>query len=63
MADAYAMIDPAERVAQFRRAETIFLEAMPNIPLLHERAYWLVSDRTRTPNAIQPQLWRDLELK
>jgi oligopeptide transport system substrate-binding protein len=63
MADAYAMIDPAERAAQFRRAEAIFLEAMPNIPLLHERAYWLVSDRTRTPDDIQPQLWRDLALR
>ena len=63
MADAYAMIDPEERAAQFRRAEAVFLEAMPNIPLLHERAYWLVSDRTRTSTEIQPQLWRDLGLR
>ena len=63
MADAYAVIDSAARAAHFQQAEAVFLDAMPNIPLLHERAYWLVSDRTRSSAEIQPQLWRDLSLR
>ena len=63
MADAFAVMDAEARAAHFRRAEVVFLSAMPNIPLLHERAYWLVSDRTRTSAEIQPQLWRDLSLQ
>ncbi len=63
MADAFAVIDSEARAEHFRQAEAVFLEAMPNIPLLHERAYWLVSDRTRTSADIQPQLWRDLSLR
>ena len=63
MADAFAVLDAEARAAHCRRAEVVFLSAMPNIPLLHERAYWLVSDRTRTSAEIQPQLWRDLSLR
>lgn len=63
MADAYAVIDSAARAAHFQQAEAVFLDALPNIPLLHERAYWLVSDRTRISAEIQPQLWRDLSLR
>ena len=63
MSAAFAEIDAAARAERFQSAEAIFLEAMPNIPLLHERAYWLVSDRTRSATDIQPQLWRDLSLR
>jgi len=59
---AMSQIDSQARNLLFRQAETILLDAMPNIPLIHENAYWLVSDRTRTPDEIQPQLWRDLSL-
>lgn len=60
MAVALGEIDPNARAAHHAQGEAILLAAMPNIPLLHERAYWLVSDRLRTPETLQPQLWRDL---
>jgi hypothetical protein len=35
---------------------------MSSVPLLHERAYWMVSGRVEAPGAIPPHLWRDLAL-
>jgi len=60
---ALAEIDTVRRGSLFARAEALCLEAMPNIPLIHENAYWLVSDRTQGPASIPPQLRRDLSLR
>lgn len=53
----------AARLNLLREAERIFIEEMSSIPLLHERAYWMVSDRVQAPFAIPPHLWRDLVLE
>lgn len=60
---ALAEIDVERRGALFAQAERLCLQAMPNIPLIHENAYWLISDRTQGPSSIPPQLWRDLSLR
>ncbi len=66
----------AELVAAARRQneptarEQLYLAAMARIhdqmaiiPLLHERAHWLVGDRVAGTRAdVQPMLWRDLEV-
>jgi oligopeptide transport system substrate-binding protein len=54
--------DAQARMDRFSEAERIFLEEMSSIPLLFEKAYWMVGSRLRVPEAIQPQLWRDLSL-
>jgi len=51
-----------ERSRLWRLAEAELLAAMPNIPLLHERAYWMIAPRVRAGAAIPPHLWRDLRL-
>jgi oligopeptide transport system substrate-binding protein len=59
---ASALLDGAERLTALREAEAILLEDMPNIPLVHERAYWMVGSRVELNPAIPPHLWRDLAL-
>jgi oligopeptide transport system substrate-binding protein len=59
---ASEQLDAASRLNLLREAERIFIDEMSSIPLLHERAYWLVSDRVETTDTVQPQLWRDLGL-
>ena len=60
--EASATLDGAQRLEKLREAEAILLEEMPNIPLLFERAYWMVGSRVDYNPAIPPQLWRDLGL-
>jgi oligopeptide transport system substrate-binding protein len=59
---ASEQLDAAARLNLLREAERIFLAEMSSIPLLHERAHWMVSDRVEAPGAIPPHLWRDLTL-
>lgn len=59
---ASEQLEAPARLDLLREAERIFLEEMSSIPLLHERAYWMVDDRVEVPATLQPQLWRDLEL-
>ena len=59
---ASALLDAPARLIALRDAETIFLEEMSSIPLLFERAYWMVGSRVRYRSDIPPHLWRDLAL-
>lgn len=60
---ARAAVDPNRRTALYRQAEGLFLSETVIIPLLHEKAYWLISDRvTGLSQHIQPMLWRDIGL-
>jgi oligopeptide transport system substrate-binding protein len=55
--------DPVVRAIAYREAERLILADQAIIPLLHERAHWLVSERVAgTRSDIQPMLWRDLGL-
>ena len=55
--------DAQLRAQTYGEAEAILLDDQAIIPLLHERAHWLVSDRvTGTRIDVQPMLWRDLGL-
>ncbi|TRO87111.1 peptide ABC transporter substrate-binding protein [Glycocaulis profundi] len=64
MAAARAEIGREDRARRHREAEAVFLSEQVNIPLLHERAFWMVSERVRgMPSGLQPQLWRDLRLE
>ena len=58
--EASATLDGTQRLTKLRQAEDLLLEDMPNIPLLFDRAYWMVGSRVDYNPAIQPQLWRDL---
>lgn len=63
MEDARARVSRAERMAVHREAEAVFLEDQCNVPLLHERAFWMIAERVRrSDESLQPQLWRDLSL-
>jgi len=63
MEEARGLVSRSERVAVQREAEAVFLEYQCNVPLLHERAFWMISPRVRRRDAnLQPQLWRDLSL-
>lgn len=59
---ASEQLNAVARLNLLREAERIFLDELSSIPLLHERAYWMVADRVEASDAIPPQLWRDLEL-
>ena len=59
---ASAEMDGATRLAGLREAEAIFIEEKSSIPLVFERAYWMVGSRVRYRPEIPPHLWRDLEL-
>ena len=60
---ASAELEAADRLNLLREAERIFIAEMSSIPLLHERAYWMIAERVEAPETIQPQLWRDLALE
>ena len=62
MREARGRLDADARAALHAEAEAILLEAQAVIALLHERAYWMVSDRVALEGPLQPQLWRDLAL-
>ena len=63
MREARRISDPAERVNVYALAEGHLLEQAAIIPLLHERAHWLVAPRVQgTRHDVQPMLWRDLSL-
>lgn len=59
---ASAELEAADRLNLLREAERIFIAEMSSIPLLHERAYWMIAERVEAPDQLQPQLWRDLTL-
>ncbi|MHA6287275.1 peptide ABC transporter substrate-binding protein [Maricaulis sp. CAU 1757] len=63
MGAARAEDEPERRARLYRAAEARLLDEQAVIPLLHERAHWLVGDRVRgTMPGIQPMLWRNLAL-
>lgn len=63
MEEARARVSRIERMTVHREAEAVFLDDQCNVPLLHERAFWMISDRVRRRDeTLQPQLWRDLSL-
>lgn len=56
--------DPASRGIAYREAEARLLDDVAIVPLVHERAHWLVGPRvTGTREDVQPQLWRNLGLE
>lgn len=64
IAQARAAVDDEERDALYRAAEAIILEHTVVIPLFHERAFWLISDRVEgLPETIQPMLWGGAEIR
>jgi len=63
MARARRETDPAARALAYRQAQDRLFEETAIIPLLHERAHWMVSERVAgTRSDVQPMLWRDLSL-
>lgn len=63
MARARRETDPAARALAYRQAQDRLFEETAVIPLLHERAHWMVGERVAgTRSEVQPQLWRDLSL-
>lgn len=64
ISEARATIDADLRAQAYRAAERVILEARPVIPLLRERAFWLVAERVTGLSAeIQPVLWRGFQLE
>lgn len=60
---ARSQIEPDQQSLYYRLAERELLEQQIVIPLLHEQAHWLVSDRvTGMTDGVQPQLWRGLDV-
>ncbi|MAC89741.1 peptide ABC transporter substrate-binding protein [Maricaulis sp.] len=63
MAAARRQNEPGARGQLYLAAMARIHDQMAVIPLLHERAHWLVGERVAGTRAdIQPMLWRDLEL-
>lgn len=61
---ARAEVSASSRARLHREAEAVFLDAQVNIPLVHERAFWMIADRVGGLNeGLQPHLWRDLRLR
>ena len=61
MADARRQSDANARARTYAAAEARLLAQSALIPLVHERAHWLVGERlTGTRADVQPMLWRDL---
>lgn len=55
--------DPERRAGLYREANDRIAEQHALVPLVHERAHWLVSDRLAGVRAdVQPQLWRNLSI-
>ncbi|MBI1233818.1 MAG: hypothetical protein GC208_04885 [Alphaproteobacteria bacterium] len=64
IAQARAAVDDTERDALYRAAEAIILGQNVVVPLFHERAFWLISDRVEgLPETIQPMLWGGAEIR
>lgn len=57
-------VGDAERTRFYQQAEAILLDQQVIIPLLHEQAHWLISERVSglTPD-VQPQIWRRLDVQ
>jgi oligopeptide transport system substrate-binding protein len=54
-------VEDNARTGFYRQAEAILLNQQVIIPLLHEQAHWLISERvTGLTPGVQPQLWRRL---
>jgi oligopeptide transport system substrate-binding protein len=63
MDQARTVSDPVQRAAIYDLAEARLLGQAAIIPLLHDRAHWLVGSRVSgTRTDVQPMLWRDLAL-
>lgn len=63
MHQARATMNAEARGELYRQAERLLLSRQAVIPLLHERAFWMVSDRVKgVRDDVQPMLWRDLGL-
>ena len=63
MAAARRQNEPAAREQLYLAAMERIHDQMAVIPLLHERAHWLVGERVTGARAdVQPMLWRNLEL-
>ena len=63
MRTARRQSDPASRAEIYGLADSRLLEEQAIIPLVHERAHWLIANRLAgTRPDVQPQLWRDLSL-
>jgi oligopeptide transport system substrate-binding protein len=63
IASARQAVEDAERSRFYHLAETTLLDQQIIIPLLHEQAHWLISERVSglTPQ-VQPQIWRQLDV-
>ena len=57
---ASGQVDMDERKRMLIEAERLFLYGASSIPLINEKAYWMVSDRVQLQGRVQPQMWRDL---
>ena len=57
-------VGDSERTRFYQQAEAILLDQQVIIPLLHEQAHWLISERVSglTPD-VQPQIWRRLDVQ
>lgn len=54
-------VEDDRRTTLYQRAEALLLGQQVIIPLLHEQAHWLISQRvTGLTPGVQPQLWRRL---
>lgn len=63
MARARRETDPAGRALAYQQAQDRLFDQTAIIPLLHERAHWMVSERVAgTRSDVQPMLWRNLSL-
>lgn len=61
--EARSAVEAEQRTRLYTDAEQVLLDQQIIIPLLHEQAHWLVSDRvTGLTSGVQPQLWRRLTL-
>lgn len=58
---ASSELEAPARLTLLRDAEQVFVDELSSIPLLHERAYWMVAPRVVLAGPTQPQLWRDLD--
>lgn len=59
--DARSAVAAEDRNRLYAEAESVLLDTQVIIPLLHEQAHWLVSDRVSgLTEGVQPQLWRRL---
>lgn len=63
IASARQAVEDAARTRFYQQAEGILLDQHIIIPLLHEQAHWLISERVTGLNpGVQPQIWRNLSV-